>query len=85
MEIFSEDVECDSDSWANVGAGPGAAFQRLTKRCPAFAVEYAAVAPRNTRSHWGPIKRRTAKVRADSEALFRDVQNHIDANGIEEI
>lgn len=80
--IFGEGVTCSPASWRNWGTGDGVEFQRLTKACPAFAVEYAALLLRQLRRHWGPINRRKAEVRPEADALFRSVQALIDSEGI---
>jgi hypothetical protein len=80
--IFSEGVTCSQQSRRNWGTGPGVEFQRLTKACPAFAVEYAALLLRSLRRHWGPINTRRAEVRPEADALFRSVQALIDSEGI---
>lgn len=82
QEIFSAGVTCKAASWKNWGNGPGVPFQDLAKKCPAFAVEFAAVGLRNRRKHWGPINKKAAEVRLDSATLFKDVQAFIDADGI---
>jgi hypothetical protein len=83
-DIFKEGVTCSAASWQDWGTGVGRDFQELTKACPAFAVEFAAVGLRNQRKHWGPINNRAAELRADSDAFFRQVQDFIDAEGITE-
>ena len=82
LAVFREDVAASAASLKNWGSGSGEEFQRLTKACPAFAVEYAAVALRHVRTHWGPINRRAAEVRRECDDLFRSVQRLIDAVGI---
>ena len=54
IEVFKEGVHCSAASFENFGSGDGQDFQRLTKECPAFAAEFAAVGLRNIRKHWGP-------------------------------
>jgi len=85
QDIFASDVSCGTNSWKNWGSGKGADFQALTKSCPAFAVEYAALALRNIRRHWGPIGRKTAEVRPECDDLFKSVCAFIDHNGITEV
>lgn len=46
---------------SEVGSGPGVTFQRFTKTCPAFAVEYAMIMLRVGKNHYGPIKRKEAR------------------------
>jgi hypothetical protein len=57
-------------------------FQQLAKECPAFAVEYAAVLLRNRRRHFGPINEKKAELKSDADALFRQVEAYLGANGV---
>ena len=84
-DIFSDGVRCGAASWQNFGAGAGHDFQALTKACPAFAVEYGALALRKVRKHWGPINRKAAEIRPECDELFKAVSDHIDRNGITEV
>jgi len=84
-DIFEEGVHCSAGSWANWGAGDGHDFQELTKECPAFAVEYAALLLRKRRRHWGPINTKTAELRQECDDLFKSVCAYIDDNGITEV
>jgi hypothetical protein len=72
--IFSEGVSCRPSSWMNYGTGEGVQFQALSKACPAFAVDYTAVALRVLRRHWGPINRKRAELRRESFRLLREVE-----------
>ena len=80
VDIFKEGVKCSSADLENFGSGDGEEFQRLSKACPAFAAEFAALALRHLRTHWGPINRRGAEVRPESDAMLRQVQAAVDAN-----
>jgi hypothetical protein len=80
LEVFKEGVRCSPSSLQNFGSGDGKEFQRLCKECPAFAAEFAAVALRHLRKHWGPINRKQAQVLPECDALLRDVQAAIDAS-----
>jgi N-acetylmuramoyl-L-alanine amidase-like protein/putative peptidoglycan binding protein len=80
VEVFKEGVICRASDLQNFGSGDGMEFQRLCKACPAFAAEYAAVALRYTRKHWGPIIRKQAQVRPECDSLFSQVQAAIDAS-----
>ena len=68
----------------NVGDGVGAAFQRLCKISPAFAVEAAAIGLRRIggngdgRGHWGPINRKEAEPRPEADALLTQVQQIVE-------
>ena len=80
LEIFREHVRCSAPDLENFGLGDGREFQRLSKQCPAFAAEFAAVALRHIRTHWGPINRKAAEVRPECDALLRQVQALVDAS-----
>jgi hypothetical protein len=79
-DIFSEGVACSPASWLDHGTGPGRDYQKLTKACPAFAVEYTAVALRLIRRHWGPINNKHVEVRAASFQMLRDVEQILAAS-----
>jgi len=76
LDVFAEGVRCDSSSWANYGdAGSrGFQFQLMCKRKPAFAVESAAIVLRNLRQHYGPINRREAELRRETDFMLTEVQ-----------
>jgi len=80
VDVFKEGVRGSPASWQNFGSGDGHEFQRLCKECPAFAAEFAAVALRHIRKHWGPINRKQAQVRPECDALLSQVQFAIDAS-----
>jgi hypothetical protein len=80
VDAFKEGVTCSKASLENFGSGDGMEFQRLSKECPAFAAEFAAVALRHMRNHWGPINRKQAQVRPECDALLSQVQAAIDAS-----
>jgi hypothetical protein len=61
-----------------LGRARGKEFQRLSKACPAFAAEFAAVGLRHIRKHWGPINRKEAQIRPESDAMLRRVQAAVD-------
>ncbi|RAJ89863.1 hypothetical protein LX87_05658 [Larkinella arboricola] len=79
VEIFREGVKCKAHNLENFGSGPGKEFQRLSKDCPAFAAEFAAVGLRKLRKHWGPINRKEVEIRPECDQLLREVQNVVDA------
>jgi peptidoglycan hydrolase-like protein with peptidoglycan-binding domain len=82
VDVFKEGVVCSGASLENFGSGDGKEFQRLCKECPAFAAEFAAVALRHIRTHWGPINRKQAQVRPECDALLSQVQAAIDASPV---
>lgn len=80
VDVFREGVRCSPASLENFGSGDGKEFQRLSKECPAFAAEFAAVGLRNIRKHWGPINTRAAEVRPACDQMLRQVQDAVDAS-----
>jgi hypothetical protein len=78
LDIFKVGVRCTAANLENYGRGRGREFQRLTKACPAFAVEFAAIGLRNVRTHWGPINRREAELRKDCDLMLKEVQHAVD-------
>lgn len=85
LEVFKEGVSCKATEYFNCGEGEGMTFQRLTKDCPAFGVEFTGVALRNVRSHWGPINHRNVEVKKECNDLFLKVQYIIDMNNVTNI
>jgi hypothetical protein len=78
LDVFDDGVSCTRPEWRNWGQGAGRDFQEQTKRCPAFAVEYAALLLRHRRNHWGPINRKKAEVRSEAHRLFCDIADLVD-------
>jgi hypothetical protein len=78
VEIFKAGVHYTAANLKNYGRGQGREFQRLTKACPAFAVEFAAVGLRNVRTHWGPINRKEAELRVECDQMLKDIQHAVD-------
>jgi hypothetical protein len=78
VEVFKKGISCDDADLENFGYGNGREFQRLSKACPAFAVEFAALALRKVRTHWGPINDRAAEVRPECDQMLQQVQQIID-------
>src|SRR5262245_52226104 len=81
VEIFRERIRpaCSPAEFKNWGSGEGVEFQRLSKACPAFAAEFAALGLRHERKHWGPINNKAAEVRPECDAMLRQVQDAVDA------
>jgi hypothetical protein len=78
LEVFKEGVRCREGNLENYGEGDGREFQRLSKACPFFAVEFAGVGLRNIRRHWGPINRREAEVRVEADEMFKGVEEVVE-------
>lgn len=75
LVAFQKGVKCSAKDWENYGSGKGRQFQELSKICPAFAVESAAVGIRNARKHWGPIGRKEVQIKREAELLFIDIDD----------
>lgn len=77
FEVFSNHVACsawDAKTW---GSGTGADWQRLTKSCPGFAAEYAAVLLRTSggkKGEFGPIRTRKAQVLRECDSMLSQIQ-----------
>jgi hypothetical protein len=81
QDIFREGCPpCRAKDLQNFGTGPGRDFQQLSKESPGFAAEFAAVTLRNQRRHYGPINTRAALVKAECDAMLREVQNLVEAS-----
>jgi hypothetical protein len=78
MDIFKVGVRYRDEHFENYGRGKGREFQQLTKACPAFAVEFAALGLRNVRTHWGPVNRKEAELRMECDQMLKNVQDAVD-------
>ncbi len=87
LDYFSKGVFCtllDSD---NKGSGNGFEFQKLAKECPAFAVEFTALALRYTANHWNPIikigdNEKGLELKIEINALLKKVEKYVDTNTV---
>ena len=82
LELFKEGVRCRASDLQNFGSGKGREFQRLSKECPAFAVEFAALGSRLFRTHWGPINRREVEIRPECNVMLLEVQKFLDSEEV---
>jgi hypothetical protein len=81
LESFDDQVNCTDDEWDCYGSGVGYEFQKLTKECPAFAVETHGLTLRNLCNHYGPIVRKEVELKREADAMLRDVQDYVDNMG----
>jgi len=79
LDQFAVNVTCSNSSWANYGSGRGRDFQALCKSCPAFAAETCGLTLRNLANHYGPIVRHETELKADADAMFKQVQDYVDS------
>ena len=84
LQTFQDGVEtCSATNLKNWGEGDGAKWQELTKGCPAFAAEYAAVLLRLTggsKGEFGPLRKHEAEVRPECDTLFKKIQDKVLGN-----
>ena len=57
-----------------IGKGPDAEFQRFTKACPAFAVDYATIVLRTDMRKFPPVRHRKAQLTQACVAMFEQVE-----------
>lgn len=73
--IFSDGIACKPDQLKNWGDEPnGVEFQRLTKDCPAFAIEIALLGLRNRARLWGPLRQRSVTLSPEWDAILQSVE-----------
>lgn len=84
LDIFKQGVTSTTADLKTWGTGTGAEFQKLSKECPDFAAEYAALGLRHIRGHWGPINSHAAELRPEADRMFLRVQNLVDTLGLSE-
>lgn len=75
-------ISCSVSNWEDYGTGEGREFQRLSKKCPAFAVEFTGVALRNIRGHWGPVNRYKVELKKECNQMLLQVQQLVDTNNL---
>lgn len=77
----SHNTACAGETSDVSGTGEGADWQRLTKTCPAFAAEYAAVVLRQSggsKGEFNPIRKRQAEVLGVCDSMLADVQTYVE-------
>jgi peptidoglycan hydrolase-like protein with peptidoglycan-binding domain len=80
--IFAEGVTPTRKDLETVGSGEGATFQQMCKEMPGLTVETAALGLRKNggaKGHWGPIRRREAKLQQEADDLLQQVQDLVSA------
>ena len=79
----SQNAKCPNETSDVTGTGPGADWQRLTKICPAFAADYAAVVLRQhggSSGEFNPIRKRQAEVFPACDGMLKSVQDYVQAH-----
>lgn len=67
----NKQTTCNSKGY---GDGEGAIFQRLSKDCPQFAIEYNAILIRVLANHFGPLIRKEAEYAKECEEMLTQVE-----------
>jgi len=83
LDTFRRGVSCPPKDAENFGTGEGNRWQQLTKTCPAFATEYAAVLMRvhgGRKGEFGPLRNHAAEVRPVCDAMLKQVQDLVRSN-----
>jgi hypothetical protein len=79
LDVFSKGISCstkDAINWGQDGE-EGKNWQNLTKSCPGFATEYAAVLIRvhgGKNGEFGPLRKHKAEIRPECDAMLSKVQ-----------
>jgi hypothetical protein len=79
----SHNLRCPSATSDVAGTGPGAEWQKMTKACPAFAAEYAAVVLRKNgglKGEFNPIRKRQAELLPECDTMLEKIQNFIESH-----
>lgn len=74
-------VKCSEENLKTWGEGTGADWQELTKKCPAFAVEYAAIVLRKSggnKGEFGPLYKKKAELRQECEFMLKDISDKVE-------
>ena len=83
LDVFSKGVTCGAGDAKTWGTGTGASWQELTKACPAFSAEYAAVVLRKSggsKGEFGPIRKRVVELKPECDAMLLQVQQLVQAS-----
>jgi len=83
LDVFKQPVSCPAHDAENFGTGEGRLWQQLSKTCPAFSTEYAAVLMRvhgGSRGEFGPLRNRAAQLIPACDTMLKQVQDLVRAN-----
>jgi len=83
--VYSPGITCSATNMKNWGATTDMGFQwqALTKQCPSFSAEYAAVLLRlngGSKGEWGPLRTKAAEVVPACYSMLGSVQSYVEAN-----
>lgn len=81
--IYKYGITCSESNLQNWGTGEGLNWQKLTKDCPSFATEYAAILVRvsgGTKGEFGPLRRKESELRPECGDMLKQVQEIVEEN-----
>ncbi|WP_053003947.1 murein L,D-transpeptidase catalytic domain-containing protein [Sphingobacterium sp. Ag1] len=83
LEFFSKGAKCNERDAENYGTGVGLEFQVLAKQCPAFTVEFSALALRSAALHWNPVihvnnSEKGLQIKKESNEMLMQIEEYID-------
>lgn len=81
LEFYKEGVTCSPSNQANYGSGDGAAYQKLSKDCPNFHLEFTALTILNTYKHHGPILRKKVTILPLAYQMLDAVETFVKDHG----
>lgn len=86
LDFFAKGAKCGPENDEIKGEGDAREFQRMAKECPAFTVEFNAVALRNVSRHWNPVIKKGdpedgLEIKTACDELLQKIQTY--ADGIE--
>jgi len=77
LDVFSKGVSCAASEAKNWGTGEGVIWQKMTKECPTYAVEYSAILLRTsggTNGEFGPLRRKEAELNLNCNEMLKQVE-----------
>lgn len=80
LDVFKEGFTCSESNLKNWGEGAGFEWQKLSKECPAFSAEWAAILVRKsggTKGEYGPLRTKKAELNKDCHNMLSQVENVI--------
>jgi hypothetical protein len=84
LEAFKDGVSCSTTDWEIWGTGTdGRDFQKISKECPVFSAEYAAMMLRlsgGSVGHYGPLRRKDAELRPECDQMLQKVQTLVESS-----
>lgn len=83
LDVFSDQVSCTSKDAKSWGSGEGTKFQELSKQCPMFSVEYAAVLSRvygGSLGEFSTYRDKDAEVRPECEDLLKQIEKFVESS-----